>query len=108
MRCQRREDTFGFTSKVIFYGTDPTRPIGDWKEAWEKAKVRAATILKGNNGEAKKVAQKTESARPVVQPKDINRSSLSRNRSSAGSMISATPRLRDYWKLASLTLWWLA
>lgn len=71
-KCGARggEDTFGFTSNVIFYGTDPTRPIGDWKEAWEKAKVRAATILKGNNGEAKKVAQKTESARPVVQPKD--------------------------------------
>jgi integrase len=28
-----------FTPKV--YDTDPTRPIGSWKEAWEAAKIRA-------------------------------------------------------------------
>jgi hypothetical protein len=27
------EDTFGFTPCVVAYDTDPTRPIGDWKEA---------------------------------------------------------------------------
>jgi len=27
--------------------TDPTRPIGEWKEAWEKAKDRAGAILNG-------------------------------------------------------------
>jgi len=49
------EDSFGFTAGVIFYDTDPSRPIGDWKEAWEKAKERAAVILRGstdNIGEA--------------------------------------------------------
>jgi len=45
-KCGARgeEDTFGFTAGVIFYGTEPMRPIGDWKEAWEKAKERAAAI----------------------------------------------------------------
>ena len=54
-KCGARgeEDTFGFTAGVIFYGTEPTRPIGDWKEAWEKAKERAAAILKGNKVETR-------------------------------------------------------
>jgi len=37
------------------YQTDPTAPMGDVKEAWEAAKLRAAKILKGvseENGEA--------------------------------------------------------
>jgi len=35
-KCGARgeEDTFGFTAGVIFYGTEPTRPTGDWKEVW--------------------------------------------------------------------------
>jgi len=41
------EDTFGFTAGPVVYDTDPTRPIGDWKEAWEKAKKRAGAILSG-------------------------------------------------------------
>jgi integrase len=47
-KCGARgeEDIFGFTGTVILYGTDPTRPIGDWKEAWEKARERAAVILR--------------------------------------------------------------
>jgi integrase len=40
-----REDSFGFNAGPVIYDTDPTRPIGDWKEAWEKAKERAGTIL---------------------------------------------------------------
>ncbi len=32
------EGTFGFSAGTVIYDTDPTRPIGDWKEAWEKAK----------------------------------------------------------------------
>jgi integrase len=64
------EDTFGFTSGVIFYDTDPTRPIGDWKEAWEKARVRAASILRGDGGEPRRVTQKTESAKLVAQRND--------------------------------------
>jgi len=31
---------FGFTSSVA-YDTDPTQPLGSWKEAWEIAKKRA-------------------------------------------------------------------
>jgi len=34
------EDHFGFAAAVV-YDTDPTRPIGNWKEAWEAAKIRA-------------------------------------------------------------------
>ena len=32
---------------MVVYNTDPTRPIGEWKEAWEKAKDRAGAILSG-------------------------------------------------------------
>ena len=42
-----KENHFGFTSGVVVYNTDPTRPIGDWKEAWEKAKERAGATLSG-------------------------------------------------------------
>jgi integrase len=31
----------GDDGKAHVYGTDPTAPIGDWKEAWEAAKERA-------------------------------------------------------------------
>ena len=41
-----QEDRFGFTGGVTFYQTDPTHPIGDRKEAWEKARERAAAILR--------------------------------------------------------------
>jgi integrase len=41
------EDGSGFTAGVVIYDTDPMRPIGDWKEAWEKAKRRASAILSG-------------------------------------------------------------
>ncbi len=62
-KCGARgeEDTFGFTAGVIFYGTEPTRPIGDWKEAWEKAKERAAAILKGNQVETRETPPVLES-----------------------------------------------
>ena len=40
-------ETLGFTGGVVIYDTDPARPIGDWKEAWEKAKERAGAILRG-------------------------------------------------------------
>lgn len=33
------------TFRPCSYATDPTRPINDWKEAWEGAKKRAASIL---------------------------------------------------------------
>lgn len=36
-----KEDSFGFTASPVIYATDPTQPIGTWKEAWEHAKTRA-------------------------------------------------------------------
>ena len=42
-----RTDDFGFTGGVVTYDTDPTEPIGNWKEAWEMAKKRAGAILGG-------------------------------------------------------------
>jgi integrase len=45
------EDSFGFTAGAVTYDTDATRPIGDWKEAWEKAKERAGAILRGETDE---------------------------------------------------------
>ena len=35
-----QEDTFGFRGACA-YSTDPTKPIGRWKEAWEAARARA-------------------------------------------------------------------
>jgi len=42
---------FGFCAGTVIYNTDPTRPIGDWKEAWEKAKKRAGAVLSGKTEE---------------------------------------------------------
>jgi integrase len=42
-KCGAAGDGF---KKAIFYGTDPTVPIGDWKEAWEAAKVRAKVVCR--------------------------------------------------------------
>jgi integrase len=35
-----KDEQFGFTAGCA-YATDPTQPIGSWKEAWEAAKERA-------------------------------------------------------------------
>ena len=35
-----KKDQFGFSGTTV-YSTDPTQPIGAWKEAWEAAKKRA-------------------------------------------------------------------
>ena len=45
------KDTFGFSAGPVVYDTDPTLPIGNWKEAWEKAKERAGEILAGKTKE---------------------------------------------------------
>jgi integrase len=45
------ENSFGFTAGAVVYDTDPSRPIGNWKEAWEKAKERAGEILGGKTKE---------------------------------------------------------
>jgi len=54
-------NTFGFTAGLVIYDTDPTRPVGDWKEAWEKAKGRAAVIL---TGEAEKLISAHQRRKP--------------------------------------------
>jgi integrase len=43
-----------FSAKA--YASDPTKPIGSIKEAWEAAKLRAAKILKGETDSTAKVA----------------------------------------------------
>jgi hypothetical protein len=50
-RCggKGEEEKFNFTGGVVFYETNPNHPIGDWKEAWEKAKQRAGAVLYGEN-----------------------------------------------------------
>jgi integrase len=45
-----KDDAFGFTG-AIAYDTDPSQPIGNWKEGWEAAKKRAGHAL---NPESKK------------------------------------------------------
>jgi integrase len=47
-----QEDVFGFAAGAVVYNTDPMRPIGDGKEAWEKARERAGIILAGESGES--------------------------------------------------------
>ncbi len=42
-----KEDHFGFTGGVSFE-FDPTRPFGEIKEGWYRAKVKTARILKGD------------------------------------------------------------
>jgi integrase len=46
-RCggKGRDDVFGFTGGVA-YDIDPTLPIGDWKEAWEAAEIRAGVTCR--------------------------------------------------------------
>jgi len=62
------EDSFGFTAGVVYYNTDPTRPIGDWKEAWEKARKRSAAILESE-------IEESQPARPEQdQEKDCAKS----------------------------------
>jgi len=39
------DDHFGFTGSVA-YDTDPTKPVGDWKEGWEAAKERAGVTCR--------------------------------------------------------------
>ncbi len=40
-----QDDVFGFTGSKA-YDTDPTKPVGDWKEGWEAAKKRAGVTCR--------------------------------------------------------------
>jgi hypothetical protein len=64
------EDSFGFTAGAVTYDTDPTRPIGDWKEAWEKAEERAGAILRGEGDERKSVESKGRRKRSCARPEE--------------------------------------
>ena len=66
-------DKFGFNSGVVYYDTDPARPVGDWKEAWEKAKKRAAEALKGV-AEGKPQQQRNAET-TAAQPKEATKQS---------------------------------
>jgi integrase len=50
-----REENFGFTASPVVYETDPTRAIGDWKEAWEKARDRAGASLNSAGKESQRL-----------------------------------------------------
>jgi integrase len=39
---------FGTAKESVVYGTDPTKPMGDIKTAWNGARLEAARILKGD------------------------------------------------------------
>ena len=40
-----KDDVFGFSGSVA-YDTDPSKPVGDWKEGWEAAKKRAGVTCR--------------------------------------------------------------
>jgi integrase len=40
-----KDETVGFTGSVA-YGVDKSKPVGDWKEAWEAAKERAGVTCR--------------------------------------------------------------
>lgn len=46
-RCggKGKDDVFGFSGSVA-YDTDPSNPVGDWKEGWEAAKKRAGVTCR--------------------------------------------------------------
>jgi len=79
------EDSFGFTAGIVTYDKDPTKPIGDWKEAWEKARERAGAILRGEREEPKpakpaysrkKKMAKGKPLKPVSEKESIESKSL--------------------------------
>ena len=47
----------------------PTRPVGDWKEAWEKAKERAGAILRGDAAESQSASPKRRREKSIAEPK---------------------------------------
>ena len=73
------EDAFGFTAGAVAYDTDLTRPIGDWKEAWEKAKKRAGATLHGRSDESQPAKlehlRKKNAAKRVKPAKETNKTS---------------------------------
>ena len=40
-----KDDVFGFAGSIA-YSTDPTKPVGEWKAAWEAAKKRAGVTCR--------------------------------------------------------------
>jgi hypothetical protein len=52
------------------YQTDPTVPIGDVKEAWEAAKLRAGKVLNGGDGSEQNAAGQADTTERT-EPKEI-------------------------------------
>jgi integrase len=79
------EETFGFTAGTIAYDTDLTRPIGDWKEAWEKAKERAGATLYDRSDESQPAKReylrkkKSDWSRQVRPAKETKKASDSKS-----------------------------
>jgi len=74
------------TKRQAQYGpTDLTRPIGDWKEAWERAKERAGRNLYGRSDESQPAKceylrkKKTDGARQEKPAKVTNKRSDSKS-----------------------------
>lgn len=69
----------GFGAKT--YHVDPTKPMGDIKEAWEEARIRAAKILAGEDKAdeiGKNVAQREKAKRLPCRFHDLRHTAVSR------------------------------
>jgi hypothetical protein len=99
-----REEIFGFVAGAVAYDTDPSRPIGDWKEAWEKAKERAGAILAGRSNEPQlKKGGRPKAKRQSLESRPVVKMRMQITPSSAGSTICATVPSHGCSKRAFLT-----
>jgi integrase len=65
-----KDDVYGFTGSVA-YDTDPTRPVGDWKEGWEGAKGRAGVTCRFHDLRHTGCTRMLEAGVPFIVVSDI-------------------------------------
>jgi integrase len=65
-----QDDAFGFRESVT-YDSDPTQPIGSWKEAWEAAKKRAGVSCRFHDLRHTGCTRMLESGVPLTVVSDI-------------------------------------
>jgi integrase len=65
-----RDDLYGFAGGVA-YDSDPTQPIGNWKEAWEAAKLRAGVTCRFHDLRHTGCTRKLEAGVPLSVVGDI-------------------------------------
>ena len=65
-----KDDVYGFTGSVA-YDTDPTRPVGDWKEGWERAKERAGVKCRYHDLRHSGCTRMLEAGVPFIVVSDI-------------------------------------